>query len=116
MRRVVVRSVVARRVVERCGVVERSRRVVSVQVVPIRSCQLGMTPHDTLSGRKTPLALSLVGVLRFTMSQSLTIYGNFRTISLASGRLPGATDSQSSYMSSIFILPHGDDTRSTRLQ
>ena len=31
MRRVVVRSVVARRVVERCSVVERSRRVVSVQ-------------------------------------------------------------------------------------
>jgi hypothetical protein len=33
VRRVVVRSVVARRVVERCSVVERSRRVVSVQLV-----------------------------------------------------------------------------------
>jgi hypothetical protein len=33
VRRVVVRSVVARRVVERCSVVERSRRVVSVQLI-----------------------------------------------------------------------------------
>ena len=35
MRRVVVRSVVTRRVVERCSVVERSRRVVSVQAAQL---------------------------------------------------------------------------------
>ena len=35
MRRVVVRCVVARRVVERRGVVERSRRVVSVHVLAV---------------------------------------------------------------------------------